>query len=365
MARLGISIYPEHSHLEEDLTYIQMAGAIGFKRVFTCLLSAGDKRKEELVDSFRLRIDAAHKAGMEVMLDVNPAVFQKLGASYQDLSVFREMHADGIRLDEGFDGMQTSALTYNRQGLKVELNASTEMGYIENVMSHYPDRKKLVTCHNFYPQKYTGLSLKHFNFCNQVLKGYGLNVAAFVSSSQEGTYGPWPVNEGLCTLEMHRDQPVDFQVRHLFATGMVDDVLIANAYGSEEELRACGAVNPSVLTFGIVLEKELTETEQAILHYGPGHVVRGDMSEYMLRSAWPRVTYADCPILPANTRDMKRGDVVILNDGYSRYKGELHVVLKDMPNDGRKNVIGHLPEHERILLDYADPWKPFAFVICG
>ncbi len=55
---------------------------------------------------------------------------------------------------------------------------------------------------------------------------------------------------------------------------------------------------------------------------------------------------------------------VCLNDGYSRYKGELHIVLKNMPNDGRKNVIGRLPEYEKVLLDYAAPWKPFAFVQC-
>jgi len=52
---------------------------------------------------------------------------------------------------------------------------------------------------------------------------------------------------------------------------------------------------------------------------------------------------------------------VILNDGYSRYKGELHVVLKDMPNDGRKNVIGHIPDYELVLLDYIKPWKLFGF----
>ena len=89
------------------------------------------------------------------------------------------------------------------------------------------------------------------------------------------------------------------------------------------------------------------------------------MSEYMLRSTWPRVTFAKESIPAENTRDLVRGDVVILNDGYSRYKGELHIVLKDMPNDGRKNVIGCLPEYEHILLDYADPWKPFTFTVCG
>ncbi len=361
MARLGISIYPEHSSLEEDIAYIKKAGKLGFKRIFTCLLSVEGKTRKEVIEAFRRRADAAHEAGMEIIPDVSPAVFSRLGISYEDLSVFSEMHVDGIRLDEGFDGQKESMMTYNPQGLKVELNASTKLAYVANIMDHHPDRDKLVTCHNFYPQRYTGLSLTHFNHCNEVLKGLGLQVAAFVSSENPQACGPWPLQEGLCTLEMHRERPVDFQVRHLFATGMVDDVIIANAYAADEELLACAAVNPGILTFGIELEKELTPVEAAILDYEPKHVVRGDLSEYMIRSTWPRVTFAGESIPAANTRDLKRGDVVILNDGYPKYKGELHIVLKDMPNDGRKNVIGHLPEYEHILLDYTEPWKVFAF----
>ncbi len=362
MAKLGLSIYPEHSELEKDLEYLRLAGKYGFKRVFTCLLSMGDEPKEELMEKFRSRIDVAHENGMEVFLDVNPAVFEKLGISYDDLSVFSLMHADGIRLDEGFNGMKASRLTFNPWGLKVEMNASTEMGFVEDVVNHFPNREKLTACHNFYPQKYTGISLEHFNDCNSYIKDRGLNVAAFVSSQNKEAVGPWPLSEGLCTLEMHRETPLDFQVRHMFATGMVDDVLIANAYATKEELAACAAVNPYVLTFGICLEKELTPAEEAILHFNQGHVVRGDVSEYMLRSTMTRIVYAAEDIPPANTRDLKRGDVVILNNQYGRYKGELHIVLKEMPNDGRKNVIGHLPEYEQILLDYAKPWKHFAFL---
>lgn len=362
MAKLGLSIYPEHSELEKDLEYLRLAGKYGFKRVFTCLLSMGDEPKEELMEKFRSRIDVAHENGMEVFLDVNPAVFEKLGISYDDLSVFSLMHADGIRLDEGFNGMKASRLTFNPWGLKVEMNASTEMGFVEDVVNHFPNREKLTACHNFYPQKYTGISLEHFNDCNSYIKERGLNVAAFVSSQNKEAVGPWPLSEGLCTLEMHRETPLDFQVRHMFATGMVDDVLIANAYATKEELAACAAVNPYVLTFGICLEKELTPAEEAILHFNQGHVVRGDVSEYMLRSTMTRIVYAAEDIPPANTRDLKRGDVVILNNQYGRYKGELHIVLKEMPNDGRKNVIGHLPEYEQILLDYAKPWKHFAFL---
>lgn len=361
MARLGISVYPEHSTVSKDQEYIRKAGSLGYQRVFTCLLSVGEKKKEDAILEFRTLADTAHECGMEMIPDISPAVFSRLGISYDDLSVFQEMHMDGIRLDEGFDGMKESMMTFNPYGLKIEVNASTQLVYVENILDHHPDRAKLITCHNFYPQRYSGLSLEHFNKCNEKMKSLHLPVAAFISSNNEGAFGPWPLNEGLCTLEMHRGLPVDFQARHLFATGMVDDVLIANAYASDAELKACADINPGILTFGLVLEKELTPVEQQILDYEPKHVVRGDMSEYMIRSTWPRVTFADASVPAANTHDLKRGDVVILNDGYPKYKGELHIVLKDMPNDGRKNVIGHLPDYEHVLLNYVEPWKVFAF----
>lgn len=361
MARLGISVYPEHSTMDKDKAYIHQAAKCGFKRIFTCLLSVEGKTKEEILKEFQEMIDYAHEEGMEVVLDVAPFVFDKLNVSYQDLSFFKEMHADGIRLDEGFDGLKESLMSYNPQGLKIEINASFGNGYLNNIMTHYPNKDSLITCHNFYPQRYTGLSELHFDKCNTEIKRLGLPIAAFVSSQNEDTYGPWPVNEGLCTLEMHRDLPIDVQMRHLCATGMIDDVIIANAYASQEELETCAKINPNLLTFKIEFEKELNEIEEKIVYEHP-HFVRGDMSEYMARSTMPRVTFAKESVPPQNTRDLKRGDVIIINDEYSRYKGELHIVLKDMPNDGRKNVIGHIPENERMLLDYIEPWKPFGFM---
>lgn len=363
MGRLGISLYPEHSTPERDKEYIRLAGKYGFQRIFTCLLSVGSKSREEITKEFREMIDTAHESGLEVILDVAPSVFGLLGATYENLAPFKAMHADGIRLDEGFDGMKEASMSYNKEGLQIELNASTDPSYVANVMNHHPVPGKIITCHNFYPQRYTGISLEHFSYCNREMKKLGLQVAAFVSSGNDNTFGPWPVNEGLCTLEMHRGLPIDAQVRHLFATGMVDDVLIANAYASEQELKACAGVTPGKLMFGLCLEKELTETERAILYYEQQHVIRGDISEYMIRSTWPRVTFQDASVPAANTRALKRGDVVIINDGYSRYKGELHVVLKDMPNDGRKNVIGHIPDYELVLLDYIEPWKLFGFTV--
>ena len=360
MGRLGVSIYPEHSTMEKDMAYLTLAAKYGCKRVFTCLLSVGEKTKEEIKAEFMTLIDHAHSLGMEVILDVAPFVFKNLGASYSDLSFFKEIHADGIRLDEGFDGLKEALMTCNKEGLMIEINASFGNGYIANIMSHHPNCDNLITCHNFYPQRYTGLSLKHFSHCNESIKQFNLKIAAFVSSQTENTYGPWPVNEGLCSLEMHRDLAIDVQARHLFELG-VDDVIVANCYASEEELKALSALKPGILQFKIDFEKELQASEYKII-YEHDHFVRGDMSEYMARSTFPRVTYANETVEAENTRDLKRGDVIIINDNYARYKGELHIVLKDMPNDGRKNVVGRIPEEEMMLLEYIEPWKPFIFI---
>ncbi len=89
MARLGFSIYPEHSTPKQDVAYIRMAGKYGFKRVFACLLSVGNRAKEEVIRDFRIRLDAAHEEGMEVMLDVSPAVFERLGISYDKRKCMR------------------------------------------------------------------------------------------------------------------------------------------------------------------------------------------------------------------------------------------------------------------------------------
>ena len=52
MARLGISLYPEHSTLEKDKAYVTLAAKYGFKRIFTCLLRL-EKEREEILAEFR------------------------------------------------------------------------------------------------------------------------------------------------------------------------------------------------------------------------------------------------------------------------------------------------------------------------
>lgn len=359
MRQLGISIYPGHASMEDNIAYLKLAHKYGFKRVFTCLLSVeGDK--EKIIKEFKQVISEANSLGMQVIADVSPRVFGELGISYNDLSFFHELGAYGIRMDIGYTGSEESLMTFNPYDLYIEINMSNGTKYLENIMSYKPNTEKLLGCHNFYPHRYSGLSYDHFIKCSKDFKQYGVRTAAFVSSN-DATFGPWPVKEGLCTLEMHREMPVTAQVKHLFATGLVDDVIIANAFASEKELKALSKINKEKLTFDVELVDNIPEIEKKIV-LEELHFNRGDVSEYLIRSTQSRVKYKGHEFAPFNTPEIKRGDILIDTSLYGHYAGELQIALKDMENSGKTNVVGRIAEEELFLLDYIEAWQKFGLV---
>ena len=354
----GISLYPEHSTVEADCAYIERAARHGFTRIFSCLLSVeGDPAQIERES--RQLTDCAHACGMEVIFDVAPNVFDKLGISYSNLEFFSRIGADGIRLDEAFRADIVADMTRNPYGLKIELNASCADGILAAVLVNDPDRAHLLSCHNFYPQRYSGLDLGFFERESKLVHETGITLAAFIGIPRADAFGPWPLHEGLTTLECHRDLPLDFQARHLSAMGTIDDIIISNCFATDEELAAVGSLDRSKVQLRPQMDPSTTENELLVARYAD-HKVRGDLSPYLLRSTWTRVEYADLdiPVRPVG-RALRRGDVIVVNNASPRYKGELQIVLRDMPDDGTRNVIGVLPEHEQMLLGYLDSWKKF------
>ncbi|MCR8849786.1 MupG family TIM beta-alpha barrel fold protein [Rossellomorea sp. SC111] len=356
--KLGVSIYPNHSTTEKDKEYLALAASFGFTRVFTCLLSV-DGDKEGIIANFKETIKFARGKNMEVIADISPRIFKELDISYDDLSFFADLGAHGIRLDLGYTGHEESMMSYNPYDLKIELNMSNATKYIDNIMTYQPNKDQLLGCHNFYPHRYSGLSYPFFIECSQKFKDLGMRTAAFVSSA-DATFGPWPVTEGLPTLEMHRSLPIDVQAKHLFATGLIDDVIISNAYASEREMQILSELNTSKLTFTVETHETTTDLEKTIIFEEP-HFYRGDVSDYMIRSTQSRVKYRGREFAPHNNVDIKRGDIIIENDLYAQYAGELQIALKDMENSGKTNVVGRIREEEVFLLDYLKPWGKFAF----
>ena len=357
--RLGISIYPEHSVIEEDKKYIELAAKYGFSRIFMCMLSVSHS-KEEIKEHFSNIISYAKTFNFEVVLDIAPNIFDALGISYDNLSFFHELGADGIRLDLGFDGNKEALLSFNEYHLKIELNMSNDVAYLDNIITYKPNTPFIYGCHNFYPQKGTGLPYDFFLKCSRRFKKYGIRTAAFVSA-KNANIGPWNINDGLCTLEGHRNLPIEVQAKHLYATGLIDDVIIGNAYASEKELKALSNINKYQVELSVETLENTSDIEKTIL-FKEQHFRRGDISSQVARSTEVRKKYAKESIPEHDNKiEFKPGDIVIGNDEFGKYKGELQIILEDC-YDERKNLVGRIAKEELILLDFIEPWSKFKLV---
>lgn len=360
MRKLGISIYMDKSNKEEIFSYIDKAKEAGFSRIFSCLLSI-EKDKEEIKKDFLEVNTYAKEKGFEIFVDVAPRVFDTLGISYQDLSFFKDIKADGVRLDVGYSGNEESIMTFNPEGLKIEINMSNNTHYIDTIMDFQPNVYNLVGCHNFYPHRYSGLTLEHFNRCTDKFKNYGLRTAAFVTTKEVSAFGPWPTTEGLPTLEMHREMSLLAQVKHMIAIGSIDDIIISNCYPSDEELNAIKKIKLDIVSFNVILEESIKDVEESIV-LDELHFNRGDANANMIRSTQSRVKYKGHNFVLFNApKQIKKGDILIESSLYGHYAGELQIAKSDMVNSGKTNVVGRIGEEEIFLLDYIKPWQKFRF----
>ncbi len=356
MVRLGVSVYPDKSNLEDNKKYLNLASKYGFSRVFLNFLTV---ENEDILEKFKDIVNYGRDLEMEIIADVAPKVFKDLNIDYRDLKIFHDIGLTGIRLDMGFSGNEESIMSFNPYGLKIELNISSGTKYLDNVMSYVPNKENIIGCHNFYPHRYTGISREHFMKSTEEFKKYGLRTAAFVSSN-EANFGPWDLNEGLPTMEEHRGLPIEVQVKDLINTGLIDDIIISNCFASEEELKALSSMNRNILEFNIEIEENLPEAEKNIL-LNELHFNRGDISEYMIRSTQSRVKYKGHEFRLINPKDMEKGDIVIESSLYAHYAGEVHLVLKPMQNSNRSSIVGKIVDEEIFLIDYIKPWQKFRF----
>ena len=272
------------------------------------------------------------------------------------------MGVDIIRLDGHLGDIGDIAATHNPYGISMQFNASSNLA-LDLLIERGADKRNMCVCHNFYPERYTGLSEKRFLELTKKYYELGLYTAAFISSRQAHTFGPWDVFDGLPSCEADRTRSIDLQARHLLATNMVDDILIGNCFASEEELAVLGSLNLTRTTMKVTLDQAATQTEIDAL-WSFDHFTRTDASDYLLRSSLPRLSYRDVslPARAINDKFIHRGDVVIVNDNLKHYRGEIEIALRDFPNDATRNIVARIPSEEQFLLDYIKPEYRFGFI---
>lgn len=386
MTTLGISLYPEQETMQEMKAYMELASKHGFTKIFTSMFSVPGEAKE-VTKLFKQLCELAHQFSMEVCVDANSMMFEKYGAAPSNLQVFKEIGIDEIRMDMCFGDERDQQLVDNKEGIKIQFSAFM-VDIVKPVVEKLSDPARVVMCHNFYPQRYTGVARNDFKRINAIWKQAGTGIAAFISSNDKEAHGPWPVKDGLPTLEMHRFSPISYQVRDLMAMD-TDTIYFGNAFASEAELleakesvdMACihrneqeekvehmmRALLPHLgekkIVMRVDMEQGLNDSEKEILLSFDKHADFGDSNEFMLRSRVTRSIYGKKSI-PARACDKNvftKGDVLVINDNLAHYRGELQICRSEMENDGQRNLVGHLDENEQGLMELIQPGTYFAF----
>jgi hypothetical protein len=188
------------------------------------------------------------------------------------------------------------------------------------------------------------------------------------------------------TIEEHRNATLSEQIRHFIAMQLIDDILLSQYKANKKQLKTIkklldfyenddnlilkiekiGGETKKLKKYikeiknknlNIIYEvdnlQKISNIEKFIL-FDFLHLRRSDINSYSIRSSLPRICFQNKRIKPrkTNKKYFNKGDIVILNDNYGRYNGELHILLKKIPNNGKRNYIGKIKKFDNLILKY-------------
>ena len=327
MIDTGISVYAglDDYSKEENVKYLRLAKDLGCTHVFSSAHINEAKTSQEELQSI---IDECNKLGLKLSLDVSKKIIDKY-SSLEGLFA--------LRLDYGFTDEEIIELSHTAPYL-VELNASTlSYEHIKSLIDNGINTSRTRFTFNFYPKLYSGHDIldvyNKTKICNEV----GIYVGAFIPSHTG--FRP-PMYEGLPTVEAHRSMILDNAIEELKACG-INGIYFGDAYASSEEIKTLNMHNTS----DVLIKLSIYNNEYDYI-YDKSFRIRPDLNSSILRVSSVR---SNAEISAFNTIGRKKYDVTIDNSKFKRYAGEINIVLKDLPNDERVNVIGKIDSTDIII----------------
>ncbi|WP_338970150.1 MupG family TIM beta-alpha barrel fold protein [Spiroplasma endosymbiont of Labia minor] len=360
MRKIGISIYPEQSGIEKNIEYLNKTAKLGYDVLFTSWVHMDEQTFKNSLPIYKQVLKKAHDLNFYIIMDVNESVFKYLNIEYTDYKIFDDYKINCLRLDCPLLPETIAMSSYNSFNIDIQLNMSNNDSLINCVFDYQPIFDRIQGAHNFYPLKNSALPLDFFFDSSQRFKDFALNTMAFVGS-HVGDESSARGNRECVTLEIQRNMTINTQAKILFATNLIDWVVIGNAFASDEELTKLAQVSKHFISIDIPESTKITTEEENLL-LEMLHFRRGDISSVFIRSTQGREKFKEVKMPAHNTKkEYKIGDVAILNDLAGHYKNEVHIFLQDYIDEkGEYNFIFNL-EEQIYLLDFILPWSKFRF----
>lgn len=345
----GVSLYVG-SGFEKNAYMLEKAYEAGARYAFTSL-HIPEETSVEYQRDVRDLIKFCGEKGVHLIADVSPHTLEKLGVSR--LEELADFGIEYVRLDYGFDAQRIIELS---RVFHVVFNASTITEDVIRVwQEERADFSRFAACHNYYPKRYTGLSIECVARSNAYLKSLGFQTLAFIPGDSEKR---GPLFEGLPTIEEHRDHTgvlLACDALELY-DAQTDIILIGDISASESVWKWLQAFSEGY----VPLRVELGDTYDYL--YGRVQHDRVDSSDYLIRSQesrlWSDVSVVEVPAATAVPLTAKKGDllpvgtILVSTAEYGRYAGEVFITKKELPLDSRDVVAGRVVASDIPLLPY-------------
>ncbi|ARU91891.1 hypothetical protein SCLARK_001364 [Spiroplasma clarkii] len=351
--------------LEDMKKYITTAKANNFKIVWTALLQLDEHElasKTGTIQKYKEILKFSKENDMINIIDVNQRILNAINFD-GDFKFFAELNIDVVRFDSPMSPQQLANLTFNDYGIKIELNMDNNDYLLDETLHYGGIKDNILGSHNFYPQKYCGISKAFYQTTSKKFKNLGIETSAFVSTKNPKRIANWDVDDFCCTLEDLRGLNLISQVNYLWSSNLTDNVIICNAYASNKELEALGKLNPYYVNLQVVLQTNISDIEKTII-FDEEHFRRADINPYFIRSTQSRVKYKSKAFPPNQTKQSYEiGDVLIGNDDFSLYKGELQLAIAKSEADARKNLVAQVIVDDLLSLENINSYTKFKFIL--
>ena len=346
----GFSVYLS-TDIGKNENIIEKAVKSGAEYVFTSLNISEEKidKQSELEKIIRLCTEKK----LNLIVDINSTTKDIINLNSGNIY---------LRIDDGLTADEILKLSEKN---KIVLNASTvteeDLKYLEK---QGIDFSNVLSLHNFYPKRFTGISREYLLEQNLKYKKYGIKTMAFVKGDELRK----PVYEGLPTVEEHRKMRFLKSCLDLRSLN-TDIILIGDIDLSCEHWKEFGYFNKGVIPLrnscdiltDRIFKDRTDSSEYVVRAVSDGNIgeTRKKFCEYITKE----LAKYKIDIEKISTENpIKKGDILVSNSKYMRYEGELEIALKNLGTDEKRCIISKVIEEDIELLDYINILKKFEFL---
>lgn len=339
MRYLGLGVYWGHRDKREKYPkHIKLARNYGFSEIFLgigYLISENvDLRKE--LEGLKNFIKLARDLGYYVFSDINPDFLKLLNATTINLEPFKDLGLSGLRLDDEFNVYEIATIidTARKSDLWIELNASYfPFKDLDKLMSLIKDNYMVKASHDFYPPSGSGIPLKDVIYRSSLFKKYGISVGIFVGSSDR---------HYINTVESLRKYMPEHSAEILYATGVIDRVLIGDPLAPERDLKALSEVaSRDYIKIRAIPYQGLTEDEKKAFN----HVMLARQREVAVSAGY----FVNNNVKPRCVVRRYRGALSIMTNRPNYL--EIWIWKADQRLDSTYTIIGEILEEDMEIVE--------------